>query len=88
VPENYVHRVGRTGRGVNKGKAVSFCSPEERPVLEAIQQFLDKEITVMKIAKGDYQETLAFTEDTPNDNWKLLLEEEERRQAAARRKRK
>lgn len=88
VPENYVHRVGRTGRGIHKGKAVSFCSPEEQPVLDAIQGFLDKEITIMKIAKGDYQETIAFTEDTPNDNWKLLLEEEERRQARGKRKRK
>jgi len=26
--ENYVHRVGRTGRGTNKGNAVSFCSTE------------------------------------------------------------
>ncbi len=30
VPENYVHRVGRTGRGVKKGQAVSFCSTEEK----------------------------------------------------------
>ena len=88
VPENYVHRVGRTGRGIHKGRAVSFCSPEEKGVLDDIQQFLDKEITVMKIAKGDYQDTIAFTEDTPNDNWKLLLEEEERRLAGAKRKRK
>jgi len=30
-PENYVHRIGRTGRGFNKGIAVSFCSTEEKP---------------------------------------------------------
>ncbi len=28
--ENYVHRVGRTGRGRQKGQAVSFCSTEEK----------------------------------------------------------
>jgi ATP-dependent RNA helicase RhlE len=28
VPENYVHRVGRTGRGVQKGSAIAFCSKE------------------------------------------------------------
>ena len=42
----------------------------------------------MKIAKGDYQETLDFSEDVPNDNWKLLMEEEEKRQSTAKRKRK
>ena len=42
-PENYVHRVGRTGRGVNKGVAISFCGEEEKERLEEIQQFLNKE---------------------------------------------
>jgi ATP-dependent RNA helicase RhlE len=88
VPENYVHRVGRTGRGIHKGQAISFCSPEETALLDEIQKFLERDITVMKIAKGDYKETLAISEDTPNDNWKLLLEEEEKRRAGAKRKKK
>jgi ATP-dependent RNA helicase RhlE len=75
VPENYVHRVGRTGRGVQKGQAVSFCSEEEKPVLEEIQKYLGKEITVMKIDKSDYRETISFSEDIPNDNWQLLLDQ-------------
>ena len=37
--ENYVHRVGRTGRGVKKGIAISFCSKEEKSRLEEIQGF-------------------------------------------------
>ena len=75
VPENYVHRVGRTGRGVQKGQAVSFCSTEEKPILEEIQAFLGKDITEMKIDKDDYRETISFSEDIPNDNWQLLLDE-------------
>jgi len=75
VPENYVHRVGRTGRGVQKGQAVSFCSDEEKPVLEEIQEYLGKEITVMKIDKNDYRETISFSEDIPNDNWQLLIDQ-------------
>jgi ATP-dependent RNA helicase RhlE len=75
VPENYVHRVGRTGRGVQKGQAVSFCSTEEKPVLDEIQAFLGKDITEMKIDKDDYRETISFSEDIPNDNWQLLLDE-------------
>lgn len=75
VPENYVHRVGRTGRGIHKGQAVSFCSPEEKPVLEAIQAYLGQEVQVMKMDKNDYRETIGFSEETPNDNWQLLLDE-------------
>lgn len=77
VAENYVHRVGRTGRGNNKGYAVSFCSPEEVPILDQIEGFLNKEITVLEIAKEDYTQTLDLTEDV-NDNWKQLLREAER----------
>lgn len=29
-PEYYVHRIGRTGRGLSKGFAISFCSNEEQ----------------------------------------------------------
>ena len=77
VAENYVHRVGRTGRGNNKGVAVSFCSPEEKPILEEIEQFMDKQITVLEVAKSDYQETLALTEDV-NDNWRKLIADAEK----------
>ena len=41
-PENYVHRIGRTGRGFNKGIAVSFCAQEEKKHLDAIEELLAK----------------------------------------------
>ena len=73
-PENYVHRVGRTGRGMLKGNAVSFCAPEEKPILAEIESFLTKPIKVLDVKKDDYTETLMYTEDT-TDNWKLLMRE-------------
>jgi ATP-dependent RNA helicase RhlE len=88
VPENYVHRVGRTGRGVKKGQAVSFCSEEEKPLLASIEAWMGKEIRVMKIDKTDYSQTLNFSEDTPNDNWQLLLDEDEEFRKNAKRKKK
>ncbi len=57
--ENYVHRVGRTGRGTNKGIAVSYCSNEEKERLENIQEFLNKPIETIPISKTDYQTTLS-----------------------------
>jgi ATP-dependent RNA helicase RhlE len=88
VPENYVHRVGRTGRGVQKGIAVSFCSTEEKPILEEITKYLDKEISVMKIDKDDYRETISFSEDIPNTNWQLLIEQNEQEKTQKRKKKK
>jgi ATP-dependent RNA helicase RhlE len=88
VPENYVHRVGRTGRGVKKGQAVSFCSDEEKPVLEAIQTYMGKDITVMKIDENDYRETISFSEDIPNDNWQLLIDEHNKIEAQLSKKKK
>jgi ATP-dependent RNA helicase RhlE len=88
VPEHYVHRVGRTGRGVKKGQAVSFCSDEEKPLLEAIEAWMGKSISVMQIDKNDYEQTLVFSEDTPNDNWQLLMKEAETSERLSKRKKK
>ncbi len=74
VPENYVHRVGRTGRGDKKGLAVAFCSPEEKPVLDEIEAFLGKPVQVLKIGKDEYNETKIMHSDRP-DKWKAVMEE-------------
>lgn len=73
--ENYVHRVGRTGRGVNKGVAISFCSIEEQELLKEIQQFLNKEIEEIKISKKDYSFTVNSV-DAENDLQALFDEHE------------
>lgn len=74
--ENYVHRVGRTGRGTQKGQAVSFCSREENEQLIEIEKNLGKPIQRIAISKKDYQETLEFSDTNPND-WKSLMKEAE-----------
>lgn len=61
-PENYVHRIGRTGRGFAKGEAISFCSPEEKIKLEAIETYLNGPITEIKVNKHFKSETKKVTE--------------------------
>lgn len=56
--EVYVHRVGRTGRGRSKGKAISFCSREEKPLLESIEAFLGKKIEEIPVEKEAYSFTV------------------------------
>jgi ATP-dependent RNA helicase RhlE len=74
VAENYVHRIGRTGRGTQRGKAISFCSQDEKELLEQIENFIGKEIRILEIDAKTYEETLDLTEDT-NQNWKSLLDD-------------
>jgi len=75
--ENYVHRVGRTGRGTHKGNAYSFCSPEEKEVLNNIQEFLEKDINVLNIDRKEYQDTLHVERDRTNDYMSLMKEIEQ-----------
>jgi ATP-dependent RNA helicase RhlE len=62
IAETYVHRVGRTGRGVKRGRAVSFCSIEEKNLLDAIEKWMDKKIKVFEISSNDYEMTLDFSD--------------------------
>lgn len=75
--ENYVHRVGRTGRGRKKGEAVSFCSGGEKPLLAAIEQYTGNPINILAINKSDYQETLHIERDRNLDLEALMREVEE-----------
>jgi len=75
--ENYVHRVGRTGRGVNKGIALSFCSEDEKELLNEIQQFLNKEIEVIKLGKKDYARTMDIAKKNTDTNVQALIEDNE-----------
>lgn len=76
--ENYVHRVGRTGRGNQKGQAVSFCSSEEMELLAEIEKNLGKAIRRIEITKKEYQFTLGNSDtlkdsDIQENDWKSLM---------------
>lgn len=45
-PENYVHRIGRTGRAGHGGIAITFCQADELPYLRRIEALIDKDIPV------------------------------------------
>lgn len=50
VPEDYVHRIGRTGRAGENGIAVSLVSPEEGSLLAGIERLLGRTIDKQSIA--------------------------------------
>ena len=85
VAENYVHRVGRTGRGTQRGKAVSFCSTEEQPMLKEIEKYLHNPIAILSISNSEYQATIDFSEDSSHD-WQTLIKEQEEFEANKKQK--
>ncbi len=44
VPEDYIHRIGRTGRAGSNGEAVSLVSADEAPLLQDIERLIKKKI--------------------------------------------
>jgi ATP-dependent RNA helicase RhlE len=72
--ENYVHRVGRTGRGKQKGQALAFCSPREEEMLQEIETFLGHPIEELLVDKLDHADTLALSEEK-KDDWRSLMKE-------------
>ncbi len=85
--EQYVHRVGRTGRGIRRGMAVSFCSPEEKPVLDEIEAYLGKPVAVMQMGREDYQALIDLSEASDH-NWQKLLEENDGEKKAGKKNKK
>jgi ATP-dependent RNA helicase RhlE len=48
-PEDYVHRIGRTGRAGSTGEALSLVCGEDRPLLGAIERLINKKIEVRPV---------------------------------------
>ncbi|MEL6467199.1 MAG: DEAD/DEAH box helicase [Pseudomonadota bacterium] len=67
-PEDYVHRIGRTGRAGREGKAITICIPRDEKQFDAVEKLIQKEIPRLdnplkssKPAEADNTET----EETP-----------------------
>lgn len=72
--EQYVHRIGRTGRGEKKGQALAFVAEDEVPMLREIEEFIGKEMQELAINKYDYKAILEDSEDITY-NWQKLLDQ-------------
>lgn len=46
VPDNYVHRIGRTARAGREGEAIAFCAPDEADLLRQIEKLMKIDIPV------------------------------------------
>lgn len=56
--ENYVHRIGRTGRAGSKGTAISFATPDQKRDVDNIEKLIRKQLPVVKhpdVPAADFQ---------------------------------
>ncbi len=66
VAEDYIHRIGRTGRAGSSGAAISLVCPEEAYLLEAIEKLLKRQIP--RIADTGYEPVSLKVIDAPKKN--------------------
>ena len=63
-PEDYVHRIGRTGRAQNVGDAFTLTSGQELPALQAIERFIGQKIPRLKLENFPYLYTALFESES------------------------
>ena len=54
--EDYIHRVGRTGRAELTGEAFTFVAPEDEPALRAIERAVGKPLPRVMLTDFDYRQ--------------------------------
>jgi ATP-dependent RNA helicase RhlE len=69
VPENYIHRIGRTGRFDKKGIAITFTTEKELPFKEAIEGLMKYQIPVLPLP----EELIISTELTEDEKPKVYM---------------
>ena len=62
VPEDYVHRIGRTGRAGAEGEAVALVSAEDKPLMAAVEKLLGRSIERRVVAGFEPQQSHASAE--------------------------
>ena len=62
-PEDYVHRIGRTGRAQKEGDAYTLFSAEELPFVTSIERLIDQKIERKKLPDFSYKYTTVLDEE-------------------------
>ena len=73
-PENYIHRIGRTGRAEKKGKSIVLVSEKEEDLLEDIEELMKMTIPVSKIPEEVEISLELLESEIDRTNQKLHLE--------------
>lgn len=69
IIEDYVHRIGRTGRAFNTGEAITFCTPGDEYYVRKIEKLIRQSIPVQTIPEE------VFVEETPYEERQAIARE-------------
>ena len=64
-PENYMHRIGRTGRAEQQGKALTFSTEKEQEAIATIQEYMNMPIPLIDFPEGVEISKLLIEEERP-----------------------
>jgi len=81
--EDYIHRVGRTGRADLTGEAFTFVSPDEEPDLRAIERAIAKSLPRVTLPDFDYRAQAAQLEVPHRDRIAAIREQKRQERARA-----
>jgi ATP-dependent RNA helicase RhlE len=66
ISENYMHRIGRTGRADKKGQAITFITPQDAEAIEAIEDLMNRRIAIVDLCLKDLTiATVLIPEEVP-----------------------
>jgi ATP-dependent RNA helicase RhlE len=65
VPEDYVHRIGRTARAGATGSAVSLVSPDEAPLLRDIEKLLKRQVAFAPLPAFEVRDSAPLPASRP-----------------------
>lgn len=65
TPENYIHRIGRTGRADKKGISISFITPKDEEFQRNIETLMNYKIPMLSLPESVEISTLLTEDETP-----------------------
>ena len=72
IPENYIHRIGRTGRADKKGIAITFVTANEKPSLSLIETLMKYQVPILELPQQLVISEVLTEEEIPKVFMKII----------------
>ncbi len=72
IPENYIHRIGRTGRADKKGIAITFVTANEKPSLSLIEALMKYQVPIIELPQQLVISEVLTEEEIPKVFMKII----------------